>query len=85
MTNKYINDMPDDSRAKKLGGDFHWGDEVTQKRIAKVRQLNEIAKARGQNMAQLAVSWVLRHEGNDICIGRCKSSRANQGYCQVAG
>ncbi len=63
LTNKYINDTPDDSRATKLAGDFHWGDEVTQQRIAKVRQLNEIAQARGQNMAQLAVSWVLRHEG----------------------
>ena len=64
LTNKYINDdIPDDSRAAKLSGKFHWGDEVTAERIAKVRKLNEIAKARGQNMAQLAVAWVLRHEG----------------------
>ena len=31
--------------------------------MAKVRQLNEIAEARGQTMAQLAVAWVLRHKG----------------------
>jgi L-glyceraldehyde 3-phosphate reductase len=31
--------------------------------VAKVRQLNEIAEARGQTMAQLAVAWVLRHKG----------------------
>lgn len=60
LTNKYLNAVPDDSRASKLEGSFHWGDEVTQRRIAKVHKLNDIAKARGQNMAQMAVAWVLR-------------------------
>ena len=63
LTNKYIDLMPETSRATKLAGKFHWGDAVTETRIAKVRQLNEIAKTRGQNMAQLAVAWVLRHKG----------------------
>ena len=31
-------------------------------RLAKVRKLNDIAKARGQNVAQLAISWTLRHK-----------------------
>ena len=61
LTNKYIGEIPDSARANKLAGDFHWGDEVTEKRLAAVRKLNEIAQARGQNMAQLAVAWVLRH------------------------
>jgi len=60
LTNKYIKDIPDDSRAKKLENQFHWGDKVTEKRIGKVRKLNEIAKARGQNMAQMAIAWTLR-------------------------
>ena len=34
-----------------------WGDSVSAERVAKVVQLNEIAKARGQNMAQLAIAW----------------------------
>ncbi len=63
LTNKYIDLVPEASRATKLAGKFHWGDAVTETRIAKVRQLNEIAKTRGQNMAQLAVAWVLRHKG----------------------
>jgi len=62
LTNKYIGDVPDDSRANKLDGKFNWGDRVTEERIGKVRQLNAIAQARGQNMAQLAVAWVLRHK-----------------------
>ncbi|MCL4247034.1 MAG: aldo/keto reductase [Anaerolineae bacterium] len=63
LTNKYISDTPDDSRAQKLSGRFHWGDQVSQDRIARVRKLNEIARARGQNVAQMAVAWVLRHKG----------------------
>lgn len=62
LTNKYIDKVPEGSRADKLGGNFHWGDEVAEQQIEKVRKLNNIAKQRGQNMAQLAVAWVLRHE-----------------------
>ncbi len=62
LTNKYIDQIPEDSRASKLSGDFYWGDSVTDQRVAKVYKLNEIAKARGQNMAQMAVAWVLRHK-----------------------
>ena len=33
---------------------------MTEERVAKVRQLNEIAQARGQTMAEMAIAWVLR-------------------------
>jgi L-glyceraldehyde 3-phosphate reductase len=62
LTNKYIDEIPEGSRATKLEGQFHWGDSVTEERLAKVRKLNEIAKARGQNMAQMAIAWTLRLE-----------------------
>jgi L-glyceraldehyde 3-phosphate reductase len=61
LTDKYLQDIPEDSRAGKWKGELHWGDSVSQERIAKVRKLNEIAKARGQTMAQMAIAWVLRH------------------------
>ncbi|MBS1253467.1 MAG: L-glyceraldehyde 3-phosphate reductase [Anaerolineales bacterium] len=63
LTDKYLQDIPEDSRADRLEGEFHWGDSVTQERIAKVRKLNELAQARGQSMAQMAMAWVLRHPG----------------------
>jgi L-glyceraldehyde 3-phosphate reductase len=73
LTNKYLDQVPDDSRAAKLEGHFHWGDSVTDTRLTKVRRLNEIAEARGQNMAQLAISWVLRHTGmTSALIGASK-------------
>lgn len=83
LTNKYIGSVPGDARANKLSGKFHWGDNVTEERVDKVYKLNEIAKARGQNMAQLAVAWVLRHKGmTSALIG---ASRPEQIEDVVAG
>ena len=60
LTNKYIDRIPEDSRAARFD-EFFWGDAVSAERVAKVVKLNEIAKARGQNMAQLAIAWTLRN------------------------
>lgn len=59
LTNRYLTEIPEDSRAAKPHG-FLKREHVTDERVAKVRQLNEIAQARGQTMAQLAIAWVLR-------------------------
>lgn len=61
LTNKYLKGVPEESRSAKYEGVLHWGDKVSSERIAKVQKLNELAQARGQTMAQLAVAWVLRH------------------------
>ncbi|MCB0210573.1 MAG: aldo/keto reductase, partial [Anaerolineae bacterium] len=76
LTNKYLDRVPDESRAAKYEGQLHWGDKVNQERIAKVRQLREIAQARGQTMAQLAIVWVLRHPGmTSALIGASRVSQ----------
>lgn len=62
LTNRYLDGIPADSRAGRPGG-FLRPQHITDEKIAKVRRLNEIALARGQNMAQLAIAWVLRHKG----------------------
>ncbi|MEM7344916.1 MAG: L-glyceraldehyde 3-phosphate reductase [Chloroflexota bacterium] len=62
LTDKYIQGVPDGTRASKKKGALDWGDSVNDERIGKVVALSEIAKARGQSMAQLAVAWVLRHK-----------------------
>lgn len=61
LTGKYLQGMPADSRGAKYKDELHWGDEVSEERIAKVRLLNEIALRRGQSMAQMAIAWTLRH------------------------
>jgi L-glyceraldehyde 3-phosphate reductase len=59
LTDRYLNEIPADSRAGKPNT-FLKRDQVTEERIGKVRRLNEIAQARGQSMAQMAIAWVLR-------------------------
>jgi L-glyceraldehyde 3-phosphate reductase len=79
LTNKYIGGVPDDSRGGKYPDQLHWGDKVSEERVSKVRQLNEIAKARGQSMAQLAVAWVLRNPGmTSALIGASKVSQIEE-------
>jgi L-glyceraldehyde 3-phosphate reductase len=61
LTNRYLDGIPEDSRAGKPHG-FLRPEHVTADRLAQVRRLNGIAQARGQTMAQMALAWVLRHE-----------------------
>ena len=60
LTDRYLSGIPADSRAAKLHS-FLRREEVTEAIVAKVRRLNDIARARGQSLAQMALAWVLRH------------------------
>ncbi len=75
LTNKYLAGIPDDSRAAKAHG-FLRRDQVTEATLEKVRQLDLIAKGRGQTLAQLALAWVLRHPGmTSALIGASRVSQ----------
>lgn len=58
LTDKYLNGIPDNSRAAKSWG-FLQEDQV-EGAIDKIRALNEIAVARGQSLAQMAIAWLLK-------------------------
>jgi L-glyceraldehyde 3-phosphate reductase len=58
LTNKYLNGVPEDSRAQG-GGSFLKG-FLNEENLNRVRTLNDIAKGRGQTLAQMAIAWVLR-------------------------
>ena len=60
LTTKYLNGVPDDSRASR--NDSLSRDQITDQNLAHVRALNEIARGRGQSLAQMAISWTLRDE-----------------------
>ena len=60
LTDRYLTDIPTDSRAAKSTG-FLQESAVTEARRAQLHALNGIARARGQSLAQLALAWVLRH------------------------
>ena len=72
LTDKYLDGIPADSRAANPHGTLSESN-VKPDEIEKVRQLNEIAKERGQSMAQLALAWVLRNPGmTSALIGASK-------------
>jgi L-glyceraldehyde 3-phosphate reductase len=60
LTDKYLNGLPEDSRAAKAHG-FLRREDITPEKLDKVRRLNDLAQKRGQTLAQLALAWVLRH------------------------
>jgi L-glyceraldehyde 3-phosphate reductase len=62
LTDRYLGGIPADSRAAKPHG-FLRPAHITEEKLAKVRRLNEMARARGQTLAQMALAWVLRHPG----------------------
>ncbi|MGI6207349.1 MAG: L-glyceraldehyde 3-phosphate reductase [Anaerolineae bacterium] len=59
LTDKYLKGIPEDSRAAKPSAAFSAA-QVTEDKVAKVRLLNEVARERGQTLAQMALAWVLR-------------------------
>lgn len=60
LTSKYLDGIPDDSRAARPEGNLT-PEGITRRRIDAARELAEIAARRGQSLAQLAIAWVLRH------------------------
>jgi L-glyceraldehyde 3-phosphate reductase len=59
LTSRYLNGIPADSRAGKPHG-FLRPAAITAQRLEQVRRLSEIARSRGQTLAQMALAWVLR-------------------------
>ena len=59
LTDKYLNGIPDGSRATQEYSLFP--SMLGEETIAKVRSLSEIAERRDQKLAQMAIAWTLRH------------------------
>lgn len=74
LTNKYIDGLPKDSRAVK-DGRYLKTDTVIDM-LPKIKELNEIAKKRNQNLAQMAISWILKDDRiTSVLIGASKTSQ----------
>lgn len=84
LTNKYINGIPEGSRAAKPAT-FLKESDVTEEKIAKVRQLNEIAAQRGQSLAQMSLAWVLREERvTTALIGASRPSQIEENVASLS-
>ena len=72
LTDRYLNGIPADSRIR-TDGRFLNEKSLTDEKMEKVKKLNEIAKERGQTLAQMALSWVYSREGiTSVLIGASK-------------
>ncbi|MES2810153.1 MAG: L-glyceraldehyde 3-phosphate reductase [Bacteroidota bacterium] len=72
LTDKYLQGIPAGSRALKVG-DSLTENSITPERVEQAKKLNEIAKQRGQKLAQMALSWILKDERiTSVLIGASK-------------
>lgn len=75
LTDRYLNGIPENSRVK-TDGRFLKEEAITDETLGKVRALNEVAKERGQSLAQMALAWIMRD--GDITSVLIGASRASQ-------
>ena len=75
LTDRYINGIPEDSRVR-TDGRFLKENAITEEKINRVKALREIAAKRGQTLAQMALSWILRD--GDITSVLVGASRPSQ-------
>jgi L-glyceraldehyde 3-phosphate reductase len=61
LTDKYLNGLPENSRAVRDGRYMNEA-KISDEKLAKVRALNELALGRSQSLAQMAIAWLLRDE-----------------------
>ena len=59
LTDKYLKGIPADSRAAKAHGALQ-ENQITVEKVSQLNKLNDLAKSRGQKLAQMALSWLLR-------------------------
>jgi L-glyceraldehyde 3-phosphate reductase len=62
LTDKYLAGIPEGSRADRKDQIYLGKKDISETKLARIRALNDIARARGQSLAQMALAWVLRKE-----------------------
>ncbi len=78
LTDRYLKGIPADARAAKPHG-FLKKDQITPERMAEIRALGEVAAARNQTLAQMALAWVLRKpEITSALIGASRVEQIDQ-------
>lgn len=78
LTDRYLNGIPADSRVR-TDGRFLDENALTDDKIRKIRELNEIAAQRGQSLSQMALNWVLKDEEVvSVLVGASKASQLKE-------
>jgi L-glyceraldehyde 3-phosphate reductase len=78
LTDRYLQGIPADSRAGKPNG-FLKPEHITDQKMAVIRQLNDLAKQRGQSLAQMAIAWLLKDQRvTSVLVGASSVEQLNQ-------
>jgi L-glyceraldehyde 3-phosphate reductase len=78
LTNRYLAGIPADARAAR-DPRFLKPEHITEDKLAKIRRLDALARARGQSLAQMALVWVLRQPAiTSALIGASKTSQIEE-------
>lgn len=78
LTNRYLGGIPADARAAR-DPRFLKPEHITEEKLGKIRQLDALAKARGQSLAQMSLAWVLRNPAiTSALIGASKVSQIEE-------
>lgn len=84
LTNKYINGIPEDSRAAK-SSPFLTKSGITEEKIEKVVKLGAIAQNRGQSLAQMACAWNLRGgKLTSVLLGASRAAQITENAASIA-
>lgn len=83
LTNKYLKGIPADSRAAK-DGRYLSTDQISEEKIKMISQLNDIAKERGQTLAQMAIAWLLKDQRvTSVLVGVSKPEQLEDNVAAV--
>ncbi len=78
LSDRYLHGIPEDSRVR-TDGRFLKEDTLTEDRLAQIRALNEIALRRGQSLAEMALSWILKDgKVTSVLIGASRCEQITQ-------
>ncbi|GMQ24165.1 L-glyceraldehyde 3-phosphate reductase [Algoriphagus sp. oki45] len=84
LTDKYLKGIPADSRAAK-DGRYLKPEQIASEKLNLISQLNEIAKKRGQSLAQMAIAWLLKDPRiTSVLIGVSKPEQLDDNVAAVA-
>lgn len=84
LTDRYLQGVPQDSRAVS-GSKFLNEDQLTAEKMERVRQLQTLAQQRGQKLAQMALSWVLRDPRiTSVLIGASKTAQIDDAVAMLS-
>ena len=79
LTDKYLGGIPADARINRPGGGSLRPEHLSNQNLQHVRALNEMAAARGQSLAQMAIAWVLRDARvTSALIGASRSAQITE-------